>query len=337
MKEFNWFRDQHVENMERMFAAVSDLYAQYWNDFFHFAIFEDGEDRDSAFLRTHRRYAAALQVWSGSKVLELACGRGGFADFLAGETKAEVLGIDISRAQLRHARRYQRSNLRFLHHNIMEVQGPNARYDAVVLMDADAYLPDKKDLNKKVRPNWELGYERAIQAIGELTLAKAAALAWRRPPPGGGAALPLLESLAVFGGGETTARFAAGAIAAGSAGYATEFSIGTAVTIEGEIMPDAGHIGLPAELFVVVKLTTASEFSRWFVKNVDGNFLPWNRDVSGLEPAHLRDALGDSVRLRVYEGALPVPGKYAVFFGYMAEGDALIYSASPFVVEVTSN
>lgn len=254
MNEFRWFRDHHAENMERMFAAVSDLYAEYWNDFFHFAIFEEeGEDWSFAFRRTHLRYAAALQIDAGDEVLELACGRGGFADFLAAETGANVLGIDISRAQLRHAERHGRSNLSFVHHDIMKVDELDKVFDAVVFMDADVYLPDKQaaverisrvmkpgarllliawckreglnklqeeavlhpfmrywgipgvetpsayrryfrsaglrlleetDLNNKVRPNWDFGYEQAIKAVSELTLGKAARLIWKGIPLG---------------------------------------------------------------------------------------------------------------------------------------------------------
>ena len=239
----------HVENMERMFAAVSDLYAEHWSDFFHFAIFEeDGEDRDAAFERTHRRYLEALELKPGDKALELACGRGGFADFLARNSEAEILGIDISRSQLSHATKRRRPNLRFLHHDIMRVHELGERFDAVVLMDADCYLPDKglavariaaamepgarflliawckrqrlsgiqqelvlepfmrfwgvpsletaagyrrhfrkaglrlieeSDLNDKVRPNWDLGYDRAIEGVRDISLAKAARYVWK--------------------------------------------------------------------------------------------------------------------------------------------------------------
>lgn len=146
MNEFGWFRDHHAENVERMFAAVGDLYSEYWDDFFHFAIFEqEGEDRAEAFRRTHRRYVAALNIQAGDSVLELACGRGGFADFIAAETGAWVLGIDLSPAQLCHARRHDRPNLRFLHHDIMKVDLlGEGTFDAVSFMDADCYLPNKR-------------------------------------------------------------------------------------------------------------------------------------------------------------------------------------------------
>ncbi|HEX2763526.1 MAG TPA: methyltransferase domain-containing protein [Allosphingosinicella sp.] len=149
-EDFDWFRDHHVENMERMFAAVSDLYAEHWNDFFHFALFEGEESWEEAFERTHRRYAQALRIGPGDRVLELACGRGGFAAWLADSTGAEVLGIDISRAQLRHARRRKRPNLSFRRHDIMEVDALAERFDAIVFMDADCYLPDKKVAVEKI-------------------------------------------------------------------------------------------------------------------------------------------------------------------------------------------
>ena len=142
-----WFRDHHAENMERMFAAVSDLYAEHWSDFFHFAVFDGGPEEDwaAAFERTHRRYAEALRVGQAARVLELACGRGGFAAFLATRTEGEVLGIDISRAQLARAmRRHRRPNLRFRRHDVMRVEDLGERFDAVAFLDAECYLPDKR-------------------------------------------------------------------------------------------------------------------------------------------------------------------------------------------------
>lgn len=252
--ELTWFRDHYADNMERMFAAVSDLYAEYWNDFFHFAIFEsDSEDFDTAFERTHRGYAEALRIAQAANILELACGRGGFAAFLAANTEGTVLGIDISQSQLSHTARYKRPNLRFRRHDIMKVQELDERFDAIVLMDADCYLPDKrlavahitrvmnpgsrflliawckqdglsslqaelvlhpfmrywgvpsletprayrdhfraaglrlieeKDLNEKVRRNWDFGYQRAIAGVAEISIARMAKLVWKGLPLG---------------------------------------------------------------------------------------------------------------------------------------------------------
>ena len=157
-KEFQYFREKYDESMERMFAAVSDLYAEYWNDFFHFALFKDDhESWESAFANTHKKYLEALRIRDARHVLDLACGRGGFTNVLAENTTGEVLGIDISRSQLSHAERFQRPNLRFKHHDIMKVDELGQMFDAVVCMDAECYLPDKRIAVKKISRVMEPG------------------------------------------------------------------------------------------------------------------------------------------------------------------------------------
>lgn len=136
--------------MEEMFAAVSDLYAEYWNDFFHFALFEGDEPWDEAFARTHRRYMDELRVEEAERVLVLACGRGGFADVIARHTDGEVLGIDVSRPQLAQAARFDRPNLHFEHRDVMDVDALEERFDAAVCLDAACYFPDRGRFVAKV-------------------------------------------------------------------------------------------------------------------------------------------------------------------------------------------
>jgi cyclopropane fatty-acyl-phospholipid synthase-like methyltransferase len=141
----DFFKVHYKESVERMFAAVSNLYAEYWNDIFHFAIFQDeNESWGSAIEHTHKKYLAALKIGQAHNVLELGCGRGGFSMILAQNTEGNVLGIDISRAQLSHANRLKRSNLRFERHDIMKVDDLRETFDAVAYIDAACYLPDKK-------------------------------------------------------------------------------------------------------------------------------------------------------------------------------------------------
>ncbi|MBZ0169645.1 Demethylrebeccamycin-D-glucose O-methyltransferase [Candidatus Methylomirabilis lanthanidiphila] len=157
-KEFRYFKEQYGESMERMFAAVSDLYAEYWNDFFHFALFKDDhESWESAFTNTHKKYLEALRIHDARHVLELACGRGGFTNVLAEHTSGEVLGIDISRSQLSHTDRFKRPNLRFKRHDIMKVDELGQMFDAVVCMDAECYLPDKRIAIQKISGVMEPG------------------------------------------------------------------------------------------------------------------------------------------------------------------------------------
>ncbi len=137
-------REHYDTNMQEMFATVSDFYARYWGDFFHFALFENGRETwEQAFERTHRQYIEDINLAAARSVIELACGRGGFSDFMARHSQAEVLGVDISPVQLARARRFQRDNLRFEQHDIMHIDRIGRTFDAVVFMDAACYLPDK--------------------------------------------------------------------------------------------------------------------------------------------------------------------------------------------------
>jgi hypothetical protein len=79
-------RDHYRENMRSVFGVASDLYYASWGEFFHLAIFEEGDDRtafDAAFERTHRRYFEAIGGSRAGRILELACGGGGFAEWMA--------------------------------------------------------------------------------------------------------------------------------------------------------------------------------------------------------------------------------------------------------------
>lgn len=136
---------EYARQMEQMFAAVGELYAESWSEFFHFAIFDDPlQSREDAFARTHQRYCAALRVDEARQIADLACGRGAFADLLAGQSSGHVTGIDISGAQLEHARAFRRPNLSFVKGDVMEVDRLAAGLDAVSCLDAACYFPDKR-------------------------------------------------------------------------------------------------------------------------------------------------------------------------------------------------
>jgi len=150
-KDFEYFKASYKESMQEMFAAVSNLYAKYWNDFFHFALFDnDNQSFEDAFRKTHKKYMNDLGISNAHNILELACGRGGFTNILAQNTKGNVLGIDISKSQLSHAKKYKQHNLKFKQHDIMGIDELNQKFDAIVYLDAACYLPDKKLALEKI-------------------------------------------------------------------------------------------------------------------------------------------------------------------------------------------
>jgi cyclopropane-fatty-acyl-phospholipid synthase len=77
------------------------------------AIFAEGDnDLESAQTRKYRELARAMGVEAGDHVLEIGCGWGGFAEYLAREHDARVTALTISREQHDYAReRIRRAGL----------------------------------------------------------------------------------------------------------------------------------------------------------------------------------------------------------------------------------
>ncbi|MEZ4776799.1 MAG: methyltransferase domain-containing protein [Bacteroidia bacterium] len=149
---FAYIKKNYAKVIPKIFEAAGELYADYWNDLFHFAIFENDEQSfEEAFAHTHQKYLLDAGIAQAENVLELACGRGGFTQIIADHTKGSVLGIDISPAQLRQARKRQRENLSFKEFDIMRINELGDTFDTVVFLDAACYLPDKALAIKKIK------------------------------------------------------------------------------------------------------------------------------------------------------------------------------------------
>lgn len=144
-------RRHYRDNMRHVFRATADLYYRCWGEFFHLAVFEDGDDPqdlNTAFTRTHERYFRAIHGSAAARILELACGGGAFSEWMAARTSGIVVGIDISDVQLQRARRrlqHGPANLTFVQHDIMAIaQLEGEPFDAAVCLDAACYLPDRR-------------------------------------------------------------------------------------------------------------------------------------------------------------------------------------------------
>ena len=144
-------RRHYRDNVRHVFRATADVYYRYWGQFFHLAVFEEGDDPrdlDAAFTRTHERYFRAISGSTAGRILELACGGGAFSQWMAERTSGDVVGIDISDAQLQRARRrlqHGPANLTFVQHDIMGIAELDVPpFDAAVCLDAACYLPDRR-------------------------------------------------------------------------------------------------------------------------------------------------------------------------------------------------
>jgi len=145
-------RQHYRENMQTGFDALAELYYAYWGEFFHLAVFEPGDDPadlTAAYQRTHERYLEAIGGSTARRILDVACGGGALSAWLADQTTAAVVGVDLSSGQLSHARRWvaggRRPNLRFVQHDVMHLDDlAEPAFDAAICVDAACYLPDRR-------------------------------------------------------------------------------------------------------------------------------------------------------------------------------------------------
>ncbi len=158
-------RQHYRENMLTGFDALGELYYAYWGEFFHLAVFEPGDDPAdlaAAYQRTHERYLEAIGGTATRRILDVACGGGALSAWLADNTDAEVVGVDLSGGQLTHARRWlaggRRPNLRFVQHDVMHL-GDLAEppFDAALCLDAACYLPDRRAALRGIAERLEPG------------------------------------------------------------------------------------------------------------------------------------------------------------------------------------
>lgn len=126
-----------------------------------------------------RGYADLLQLSAASRVLEVGCGAGGCAIFLAQTLGAAVTGIDVNEAGIRNANELAQVNgiasrVRFTH---IEAGSPlpfeKGSFDAVFSNDAMCHIPDRLDTlrewHRVLRPGGRILFTDAMIVTGILT------------------------------------------------------------------------------------------------------------------------------------------------------------------------
>ena len=120
-----------------MLRRVSGSVADTWSGASYERIAE-------TFAPIHDRVVAALDVRSGSRFLDVACGTGGVA-LRAARAGADVVGIDISADQLEKARRAAQQEglaIRFDEGDCEELPYGDAEFDAVASAFGVIFAPD---------------------------------------------------------------------------------------------------------------------------------------------------------------------------------------------------
>lgn len=129
----------------------------------------DDEDLTEAQLAKYRRLAELAEIGPGDRVLEIGCGWGGFAEFVASEIGASVTGLTLSREQAAYAReRLARAGVADRTEiKLQDFREETGTYDKIVSIEMIESIPAAlwpalfDQINARLRPDGKV----AMQAI----------------------------------------------------------------------------------------------------------------------------------------------------------------------------
>lgn len=131
-------------------------YRLYWGRHLHHGLFENGRETPREAQQALLQHCAArAAIQAGANVVDVGCGYGGTAKFLADKYSCSVLGLTLSPAQFKIARRLPRSvkgagSLRFELADAESYPFPDANFDLVWNMESLGHFFHKANYLAKV-------------------------------------------------------------------------------------------------------------------------------------------------------------------------------------------
>lgn len=155
-------RDASIQSDQSAYRAhfdggVSTLMSQMWGGNLHMGYFRTPEEPlDRAQMRIKQKIAGLLELGPGRKLIEVACGVGTTAVFLAGETGASVDATNISETQLAEAKdRAAQAGLQdrvsFAFGDYHHLDAEAGSYDAWLCQEALLYAHDRQQVFAEAR------------------------------------------------------------------------------------------------------------------------------------------------------------------------------------------
>ncbi len=135
--------------VEEYFDSTLLLYLFYSKEHHHFGIWDSDTSRNTEALMNATKYVVnRLDIEEGDVILDAGCGVGGTSRYIASNFKAKIIGINISKAQVRKAReRSQRGpknpNLKFFHQDFTRTSFPDRSFTKIFAIEAVCHTPNK--------------------------------------------------------------------------------------------------------------------------------------------------------------------------------------------------
>lgn len=135
------------EAVRRHYDLLSPLYRRLWGDCIHHGFWEDNESPRAAQLKLTERLATQARIPRGARVLDVGCGVGGPAFWLADHLDCSVLGITISPVQAKMARATASTFSRRVRFAVMDAEQlelPSKSVDIVWCIECSEHLDNKE-------------------------------------------------------------------------------------------------------------------------------------------------------------------------------------------------
>jgi tocopherol O-methyltransferase len=160
------------------YDRLAFYYRAFWGEHIHHGYWQGEESSAAAQVQLVARLAERAAIPEGARVLDVGCGFGGSALWLARHRSCNVLGITISPVQLRRASEQARAEglqnrVRFLVMDANHLDLPPASFDVVWIIECSEHLADK--------PAFMQACARVLRPGGKLALC--AWLATQAPGP----------------------------------------------------------------------------------------------------------------------------------------------------------
>jgi tocopherol O-methyltransferase len=137
-----------VGHVRKHYDRLSFLYRLFWGEHIHHGYWENNESVPRAQIQLMERLAERAAIPRGARVLDIGCGLGGSAMWLAANLDCEVTGLTISPVQARMAAAKARSRglsgrVNFQVRDANRWQPEPASIDAIWIMESSEHFEDK--------------------------------------------------------------------------------------------------------------------------------------------------------------------------------------------------
>jgi tocopherol O-methyltransferase len=142
--------DVNIDDIRRHYDRLSFLYQMLWGEHLHHGYWENNESISRAQVKLMERLAEQAAMPRGAHVLDIGCGLGGSAFWLADQYDCRVTGLTISPVQARMACKKAKAKgltdrLQFLVVDANLWQPAAESVDAIWIMESSEHFRDKKE------------------------------------------------------------------------------------------------------------------------------------------------------------------------------------------------